>query len=196
MSAVTNMKSCQGFVNVFRHGFILPMWSDFSLKIDEFGIYQYSFSDQQSGLDLHHNNQGGQFYKDYYFFKILSPWLIDCSHKDVYMNIMPCTWNHTEPTPYHIPYGITNLNSNPGTNIFLLLKKEPQKIFINYMTPMLHFIPITEKKVELRHHIISDVEYMKKNSKKSIPLTFTRKQINQNRIKEGKCPLRTFIKNG
>lgn len=196
MHAVTNMKSCQGFVNVFRHGFILPLWSDFSLKIDENGFYQYSYSDMKSSLDAHPNEQAGQYYKDYYFFKIISPWLIDSNKKDLYVNVMPCIWNHTEPTPYITPYGITNFNSNPGTNIFLLLKKEPQKIFIDYKTPMLHFIPITEKEIVLRHHVITDIEFNKKNSEKSIPLTFNRKQINQDRVKQGKCPLKTFIKNG
>ena len=45
-----NMKSCPGLVNLYRKGFVFPLWSDLNVEIMGDG-WRYQFSDEQPLAD-------------------------------------------------------------------------------------------------------------------------------------------------
>ena len=193
MANISNMKSCVGFINNFKNGFIIPMWCDLALDVGP-DFFQYHFADANSVLTEHPNNQAAGFYENFWLLKIHSPWLLKCERKNVNFVYQNCMWNSTQPTQYIVPHGIVDFHINNSTHLFALVERKRQQIFINFQQPMVHYIPMTEDNIDLRIEVISNEEWFKMNLTKSMSITFNKKGLNQKRIEQGKCPLKTIIK--
>jgi hypothetical protein len=158
-------KSCPGIINILQTGFIMPLWSDLAIEYNK-DKWKYQFSDKQSTLTMHTNDQAAGFYDDHIIFKVDSPWIITSPVKLLY----------TEPTylrgsqlPFIQPYGInvtTSKTNAEATNVFLFAKKEEQltQIIIPASTPLLHIIPLTEKNVNIKCVVLDSDEYLRKRS--------------------------------
>ena len=193
------IRSCSGFINTFKSGYMIPMWSDLAINVDKVDndfSYNYQFSDHKSSIDFHTNEQSGDFYKDHYILKLISPWYID-SCSDVKFLFTDCMWNNVSSPGYITPTGITNLHEklNTSTNIFIMLKKQKQKLFIHAGQPMMHIIPLTERKTQLKFEILNDGEFTR-FMRFGTHTTFNRHGVNRKRNFEGKCPIKTTLKNG
>ena len=156
----TNAKSCLGILGTFQTGYVLPLWSDLSIKIGA-NNFAYQFSDLKSKLNIHANSQLNGFYEDYIIAKITSPWILKTS-EDIKFTFCNPFYMQSSITPYIIPYGIApTINKLSFTNIFLLFEKRDREITIRQNTPMIHIIPITDKNIEFKTEIISTEEYLK-----------------------------------
>jgi len=141
-------KSCVGIIKTFQHGFILPMWCDLALDIDE-DNFRYQFSDTQSSLEVHNNNQLPNFNTNTIFCKLISPWVYKCSQE---INLL-----YTEPTfflnhkpKYSVPSIInTSINKTIAGNLFLFIEYFKGNIDIQQGTPLLHLVPLIDKPVKI-----------------------------------------------
>lgn len=173
-------KGCIGIHNTFKHGFILPMWSDLSIKYSN-EKWSYIFSDETSKLDFHDNEQMPGFYSDHWFFKITSPWLL-VSDNDIKYTATDAFYLNSKDRNYILPSGINEIiNKVCFTNIFLFCKKSDKHlediVFINAGTPIHHIIPLTERKVVIKNEVVSASEY-KKLSTRLGNITFENKGLN------------------
>ena len=178
----TTVKSCPGIINILTTGFIMPMWSDLALEWDKAG-WKYKYSDGQSHLGIHNNNQIPEFYEDHLVFKISSPWFI--------RSPVSLLYNHPfylvqTPFPFITPYGISpTINSHHSTlnstNAFLFAKKplETRRELIKVSTPLLHIIPLTDKPVNIKCEVVSIEEYNKQTSASSGITSFVNKGLRQ-----------------
>jgi hypothetical protein len=185
-------KSCPGISNIFQSGFIMPLWSDLALEYGN-GEWKYSFSDKFSSLIVHDNQHMRGFYEEHSIFKLTSPWIIQSS-----VNLL-----QTEPFYHHsysgdwpfiTPYGITPPVSSKNmhmTNIFLLAKKEQEvkRIMIKNNTPLLHIIPLTDKKINFKIEVPGIQEYIRLSSLPSYSNHFC------NRGKKNVNYTNTYLKN-
>jgi hypothetical protein len=155
------IKSCAGVINIFQTGFIMPSWSDLALEIGN-GGWKYRYSDERSSLMVHPNEMMGEFYNDHVIFKLHSPWLLRSP-----VNILstePFYLHRSSDWPFITPYGITPPLSKKNlhaTNVFLLAKKEEEvkKIMIKANTPLVHFIPLTDKKINFKVEVPEPAEF-------------------------------------
>ena len=152
-----NVKSCMGILNTIKTGFVMPLWSDLALEWNNEGL-RYRFADGISECGFHPSEQFPNFYSDYYYLKLVSPWLLHSSE-----NIKILCTNHfysfNKPEPYITPYAILDTIHNwTSTNLFLFFKKEKetQRLIIEAGTPILHFIPLTDKKIKIENVMISE----------------------------------------
>jgi hypothetical protein len=155
------IKSCAGIINIFQTGFIMPMWSDLALEFGR-GNWRYSYSDEKSKLIVHPNEAMGEFYKDYGIFKLISPWLLQSPVK--ILSSEPFFHHTSTEWPFITPYGITPPLSNKNlhaTSVFLLAKKEEEvkRIMIKANTPLVHFIPLTDKNIKFRVEVPDPNEF-------------------------------------
>lgn len=190
MEINNTMRSCQGFLEHFKHGFIIPMWSDLNFKVTE-GGWRYQYSDTNSKLDVHDSYQAGKMFENHLLVKIHSPWLF-FSEQGIYFDYIPCYWNDPINTQFSQPPGTLDFYYQNSTHIFFVTSKEPKNIFIEYKRPMIHYVPLTTREVEVRSEVLSLSEYTKLQSK-SYPLTFARGGTNRSRAMQGKCPLKTIL---
>jgi hypothetical protein len=191
----STLKTCQGFIDLFQKGMILPMWADISIKLGEIGStkYAWQYSDALSELSVHNIHQRGTYLPDDKFqhMKLRSPWLVK-TKQDLDWSVNGISWCHDDPFLVLFPEGVLNFKWQLGTNInfFLKREKEMRSILLEAGQPMVQFIPLSEKKIVLHHHLVDEKEI--KNMQVELKLPKFRnayslgKKILQE--KESKCP--------
>ena len=150
------MKLCSGFLEHYEKGMVIPMWSDLAIKTGK-ETYTYQFSDRTSSCDHHQKSQRRGFWEDHMNIKIISPWLLK-SEKDVSFTFAFPLYNHVKKPNFEMATGTVNFYYQHATHVNLLVKDD-QEIFIPFRQPLLHIIPLTERKIEIRRHMVSMSEY-------------------------------------
>lgn len=154
------MKYCIGFRDLYALGFMLPMWSDVDLFVSQNDCV-FSFADQQSTVTHHIPKQYGNNFSNFHHLKFHPPWGIKEKSGIKFAFVEP-TWSFINscPTMRVVP-GITeyNLYSQVNVNMFALKRDTEYKITIEAGEPLCHLIPLTEKKVILNTHLVSESEF-------------------------------------
>ena len=158
------VKSCPGIIKSITNGFIVPMWTDLALEYNLAG-FKFAFADRRSSLDHHSNEAIPGYYTDHFILKLVSPWILK---SPVQLQLTFPFYHHPKPFPIHVAPGTLPFDGTDieQLNIFLLAEKKEEgaRILIKQGTPLLHILPVTERKVTIRHEIISTEEMLKKKS--------------------------------
>ena len=163
-SIENTMKGCVGFTNLYKTGFIIPMWCDFALEIGKInsGQYKYRFSDNTSVASMHPQDQRGAIYpeENYQHIKIHSPWKFVCEEEIDFLTVEP-TWSISTPDSIKILPGVINFKYQYGTNINTIWTRRDEDIryVLEYNQPLVHVIPLTDKKVVLKLHLLNTEDF-------------------------------------
>jgi hypothetical protein len=158
----STIKQCSGFIELYKQGFILPNWSDLAIEVKE-GSYQWQFSDRVSEIEVHGKQQWETYADPTQFghIKLNSPWWLKTKSDIKFMFLSP-TWNYPMGTPLTFLNGTVNYKYQHSTNVNALISLRDDATFlVPHGQPLAHIVPITEKEVELRHHLISAEELAK-----------------------------------
>jgi hypothetical protein len=160
------IKKCPGIFNLFNKGFVVSTPSELSLEIKEENN-QYKFNYEFVGpktncrIDLHdHRQYMGVFNDKFLQGKITLPWLIK-ETSGVDFTLMEPTWMMENPDNYCIPPGVLDFKYQNNININFFVEFKSSRIDIAAGTPLAHLIPLSDKKIKLKHHLVSDEEYEK-----------------------------------
>jgi hypothetical protein len=187
MNVGNNMKNCVGFIDQYRKGFIIPMWTDLAIKVED-REFSYAFADKLGEVIIHPQTQRGNFYNNHINVKINSPWFLK-SKKGVYFNFLPTFWNNTEPQEYTVLPGMVEYYYQSSTNINTLIEIKKNQFTIEMNTPMVHIIPLSESEVVLKRHLISDKEFNNMKLENSYPVFNKRYYgMKKEKDKQSKCP--------
>jgi len=195
LAPVPTMKTCAGFTSFFKHGFMIPLWSDLMVGLNGDGTFGWQYSDGVSGA-MTHGHQQMDGYLDqqrHIHLKLHSPWLIRCK-EDIDWSWVPNTWAFQNPSQVIVPPAVVNYkyNYNADINTFLNFENTNGKILIKNGTPMVNVIPLTERKLKIHLHKVSNEEFF--NLRESlIPTSFINKYGVQKKLmdkieSEKKCP--------
>jgi len=154
-----NVTSCPAFIDYFRTGFVIPLWSDVCLEVGEIGSnsYRWQYSDLKSHMAFHPYDQFGLDAKEYQHFKVDSPWVFSCSEDVKFLFSRP-SWRFGDiPNTVEILNGVVEYRTNAATNINMLVKRmeKHQEFVIKANTPLVHIIPLTERKIIVKTHLIT-----------------------------------------
>ena len=196
----SNMKYCAGFVDLYKKGFMIPFWDNAAIHVDRLVWKEYRET-PAPGTPPDHDHpraQYGSAFKDFHHIKILSPWIFS-EKTGAEFAFTPATWSHEEHEWLRILPGVVNYKYQTTTHIncFMPIKKDPYKIIIKMGTPLVHIIPLSEKRVEVKTHLVTESEMMKyaKNYQLSYKL---RKRFNQEDARDEQnskgCPFSFFHK--
>lgn len=157
-----NMKACAGFVDLYKVGVMLPMWSELRISVTPDGNVAYQFSDARSSAEFHHPDQRGGFASEskYTNIKILSPWLFR-TKEDISWVMTPALYAHNDPGRYITCIGSLNFKYQSGANLNLLIPKKDVEtlIDIKHGAPVAHVIPMSDRKVKVHNHLVDDTEF-------------------------------------
>jgi hypothetical protein len=159
-----NMKLCNGFNDLFKKGFVIPMWSDCVVRIGVEGDvdYDWQYSDQMSEAEIHPQEQRGEYLPEtkYSHIKFQTPWLIFCE-EDVDFLLAPISWLSDHPEDFVIPTGILEFkyNHEANTNVMFRRRAEEQMIKIEYGVPLTQFIPLSDRPVELDVRLVDSIKF-------------------------------------
>ena len=185
----SNMKSCSGFNDLYSKGYTLPMWSDLLLEFGEIGNqgWSYRYADQTSNAEVHSDSTRTGWLSDneYQHFKLNTPWSAVCS-EDVEFLYTNAAYEHLNPLDWMVPNGVLEFKNQRVIAINLFAKRgaEPKDLFFELGSPMAMIIPMTDRQVEFKHHLVSVDEWMQITNAKAKRLTFQR-----NYYKLKKCPI-------
>jgi hypothetical protein len=179
------MKTCYGFVELYRHGLVMPLWTDLELFIEPEN-YAYHAADFTSSIERHGEHNWGHSYTNYYHMKLISPWMIR-EKSGVKFMFAPCVWSHLDQlSDIRVLPGIVNYKYQHFTNINWFVPKVNKRITLPLGTPMIHMLPLTDKKLNIKTHVVDEKEIL--NMKKFRNNRFVGSFIRFMRTAE-KCPM-------
>jgi hypothetical protein len=159
------IKRCNGFIDNFKTGFIIPLWSDLSLLVNENGnppAFQWadSFPDF-SEVGSHSREQYPGMFNEFVHCKISSPWYLK-EKTGINFYFANPLWNNPETIrSIFTTTGVTNFKYQHATNINLLFPRYNHQINLLAGRPMIHIIPMTDNDVHLKTHMVSGEELLK-----------------------------------
>ena len=187
------MKHCAGFTDLYRKGFIIPMWSELAIEIGEIGsdAYRYQYADEASVAIAHSERQRGTAYptERYQQLKLESPWFLSCD-EDIEFLLTEPTWNIDNPEIVKILPGVLNYKYQASTNMntIWLRQNEPVIYTIDHNQPIAHLIPLTQRKVELKLHLVDNTEYTNLVRKNKLAVFIGKYAAIKKVSKERGCP--------
>jgi hypothetical protein len=185
---ISTVKKCRGLIDSYGQGYMLPLWTDIAFNIDNKSC-EWQCADYKTEIITHNSKTWDTFAdpNDYIQLKLMSPWHCT-SNKYIKHQLIKPFWNHPLNSPYIISEGVLDFKYTYAANINLFIDMTRNQSFtIKAGTPMIQFIPLTEKEVVLKHHLLSADEFNKKFVK---VFTFNDwYKIYKNKIdSEAKCP--------
>lgn len=155
----STMKRCVGFVELYRKSFTLPLWSDVAISTNENGDWAYYSTNQDFVIESHDRNQFGEQFNDYVHLKLICPWAFN-DKKGINFMLSSPVWNNVDLwNRLHIVPGFFEFKYQFATNINLFVNRIPQNIQLSAGMPIGMLTPLTEKKVKIKMHHVSQKEY-------------------------------------
>jgi hypothetical protein len=162
-SNVSNMRNCTGLVDLYKNSFSIRMWSDLLLQIGKAGTteYRWQYADNKSTLSIHSAEQRGTYLnkEEYQHFKLNTPWVLK-TNRHVNFFWSGATWNTNQPEKIILLPAILNYYYQASASINFMCKRasEVEEILIPFNQPLVHITPLTEHKVILKNHLVSNEE--------------------------------------
>lgn len=185
-----NLKHCNGFRDLFAEGFIIPFWVDCQIEMLDDNRYYISGHDVLGvniNVAYHGREQtGNELYPDCSQLKFGSPWLFH-EKTGVKFSWNACMWNNTSYlNDMHLLSGVLDFKTQRTTNVNAFIKKG-SIVKLNAGDPLIHLIPISDKKLTIKNHILSKEEFSKKFEVEYSALNYTNvKKVKQ--TSEKRCP--------
>ena len=106
----------------------------------------------------------GDGFPNHHHLKLISPWLIYEKTGTPFV-FTGCPWAQLNDLPdLTVMPGIVNYRYQHGSDVNAFLPKRQQDLQISAGTPLAHLIPMTEKKVKVSTHVVSESEWSKLES--------------------------------
>jgi hypothetical protein len=193
----STIKRCPGVIGLMTTGMIIPLWSDLKVKVsgDEYA-HNFCFTPQYcgDGIERHPENQYGSTFDDYKHAKIISPWLIREKTGVEFLWLSP-TWNLVNHLQnFSVVPAVTDFKHQNATHINMFIHKKDNEFFIDCGTPLVHVIPLTDKKLIIKHHLVSNEEYAQLHSRRGVPTkyigkhNFYKRKSHEQESEQKKCP--------
>ena len=153
------LKRCEGLMQLYQYGFILPLWSDLVVETKD-PVISWQFADGESDVANHDMKQMSNEFERFSHIKIVSPWKFR-EKQGVKFSYTQTTWNFIDRIMlYHTLPGVVDYKYQTTTHINMLLQKNMRYVF-EAGDPMAHITPLDDRKIKIKCHLIDDAEMQK-----------------------------------
>lgn len=193
-----NLKTCPGFRDLYKKCLVIPLWTELRIKVLSDGSYEWKSANEaviQSHLKVQYD---GLFSNTPLAqLKVLSPWFVR-SKSDLQLMFLEPFFNNTNINDLRIIPGVLNTKYVSQLNVNCFIEPNPdsvRSINLSPLTPLTFLVPLTEKRIELRHHLITTRERLRFTETHSFPgynllskriKTFDK--VDELNKKDSKCP--------
>lgn len=194
------MRLCVGVTDFYKKALCVPLWTDLTIHVGHVGTDRYDWRSSVSNcqITVHPQQQRGTFLPalEYQHLKITGPWVIHCD-EDVSFLLMDPFWGGG---PYNerafVPPGIINFKYQGSTNINMFVPRPltgDKKITLKYNDPIAILIPLTERKVVMRYHLVTKEEKLRYELPHLVfsGAYYAARKSKIDAEKEAKCPMRS-----
>ncbi len=186
--SMRTIRSCPGFLDLYKKGFIIESWCDFAVNVNRDGI-SFHYSNNECPI-LHKNDQTEPGFQDYYILKMKSPWAVT-TKEDVQFLLTGPEWSMEDYSFKTLP-GIINFHYQSTVNTFIAIKKSVDDQFLIPMGhPLIHLVPLSDKKVVVHNHVVTEAEWHTKRYNivgTTMGWRRTFSLVKRNDEREKKCP--------
>jgi hypothetical protein len=182
-----NMKTCSGFLELYKRGIVLENWSDRIIKIANNRMDTWASFD--TGCDIHDKQLYGEGFKNYFHLKLTSPWFFK-EKTGVKFVFLGAEWN-LEDFYFRVLPGVVDYKLNSSTHINMMIPNYTSEFIIPIGLPLAIMVPLSEKKVKIRQHLVSEYEWKKMSFHSQTSFYGWRKFVQldkRNQKRESKCP--------
>jgi hypothetical protein len=183
------IKTCDGLIDLFKTGFILPLWTDVALKVVDNG-FMFELANGKKDAEFHDKFQWQDIpeAKNYGHLKLMAPWKLK-TKSDINFYLTWPQWHYPLNFPLVHANGIFSFKNRYEWNpqLFVNLTKN-YELILNAGQPIGQIIPLTDKKVKLAHHLITESEYKKLNYTSISFFNSFKKVEKLTKNAEKKCP--------
>lgn len=188
------IKTCSGILDLYKNSFSMPLWSDLIINTKQDGNWAYQYASSQSPDITDHDIRQLPEINSYIHLKLSSPWLItektgvNFYFTDSFYNKMD-RWNDYKNVP-----AIVNYKYQHTSNINMFVPKVASTISIDAGTPIATLIPLTERDVVIKSHLISVEEWNRLKDSATHRQSFTNSYEKAKNIvnNKSKCPMAFF----
>lgn len=163
-----SMRHCAGFLDLYAKSIVLPMWSDFRVAVAPEGVneFKFEYANGYSEAQAHVQSHRGSFLneKNYLQLKLISPWALYTKEK-IYWSVFQASYNEENLSDMAILPGMLEFKNLHNLNVQMAFKRkkfESDIVTIPCGRPLIHMVPMTDKKVEVKIHQVSFEEFMHK----------------------------------
>jgi hypothetical protein len=197
----STMKKCTGVIEIFKSGFIIPLWSDLALTLkntEGAGSYGYQFADNTSVIEAHPTKQYEGFTDKHTLqhLKLVTPWRLREKTGVKFVCMQP-TWSlQNLNSDITILPGISDFKYQDSTNIQMLVRYPTYNLttslLINVGTPMVHMIPMSDRPIKITTHLVDRVKY---NDMGNSGVTFSGAYLQRKKMidQQPTCPFKKWL---
>lgn len=147
------LKACPAIVDHLRAGYVIPAWTDFSIKVGADGLFDWYTANERYEISFHGPQQlvpeATKEDELNYVVKFVSPWKIRMP-KGTFMMMKSLPY-HTQ-LPFRVAEGIIDASVTSTTNINTFWPKKEGEYFIPRGAPLAMLVPFKKTAFELRVH--------------------------------------------
>lgn len=168
-NGMTTLKRCNGLVDLYKQGFIIPLWTNVRFFPKSYSLNQCNTVvslDKPFEAQEHPRKQYSTLYENYFHTKLLSPWVFK-ENTGIKWLFTPASWNieqYNKQNDVIILNGCLDYKNNNATHVNLFVKKNVEYIELPSGMPLIHTIPLSEKQVILKQHVVSEQEWLTKST--------------------------------
>ena len=146
-------KGCPAINDILKTGIIFPSWCELHAKVDMGGNKNIHIDPDHIQVSQHDERDFTQHKPEMAHLKVTSPWAIVEKTGVKFMWMKP-EWHQQKPLEYWTVPGIIDFKYQHSSlrNMFIPYNT---KLQIDVGTPWLQLIPLSEKPVEVKCHLIS-----------------------------------------
>jgi hypothetical protein len=148
-------KDCYAIIEFYKKGIVLENWCDYSVKVENDEI-NYCWS-SGLGADVHVKEQLGNSFPNHLHLKLFSPWKLKEKTGIKFMWVGD-EWSLHEHMFKVLP-GIVSYDINTTTNVNIMLPKIDLVANIPIGVPLIHIVPLSEKRLKFKNHLISEMDW-------------------------------------
>jgi len=160
VTPMATIKVCEGLLDMYKNMFTIPLWTDIIIKYDEQGNFAWKSSADDTKIGHHPPAQfEHEEFADLIHMKITVPWQLQ-EKSGVNFQLFNSDWNKpSDMFKFRIPGGVLNYKYQCGANCNIWLpKKVDADISLYAGEPLINLLPLTERKVILKTHLVESKE--------------------------------------
>lgn len=170
---IATLRICSGLIDTYKNMLSIPLWCDIKVKTNGEGQMAWLCSTQDTNIENHIRPQfDHEEFDNLIHMKIMVPWILQ-EKFGVNFQLFQSDWN----TPsnifkYRVPSGVTNYKYQNAVHCNIFLPNVENDFDLKAGTTLLNLMPLTERKVIVKNHLIDSAEYLKKEQLSMYPNTF------------------------
>ena len=154
---VATLKGCPAINDILKTGIIFPSWCELHAKIDKGGNKELHIVPDHIQVAEHDERDYVHHKPEMAHLKVTSPWAIVEETGVKFLWIKP-EWHQEKPLAYWTVPGIVDFKYQHASLLNMFIPYDT-KLQINIGTPWLQLIPLSEKPVEVKCHLVSTEKF-------------------------------------